>query len=102
LKRLLNIATSDIGGGGSTQVGVYRRFVVLSEESFFYVFPVDEIGNVTRINSDKLKPISDGTVNDTSSLLMGSVRTEQNKVVLINTDTLFTKIENSMAGRTHG
>ncbi|WP_455205031.1 chemotaxis protein CheW [Kaarinaea lacus] len=102
LKRLLNIATSDLGEGGSTQVGVYRRFVVLSQESFIYVFPVDEIGSVTRINSDELKPQSDYTVNNTSSLLMGSVTTEQKKVVLINTDILFTKIENAMAGQTHG
>ena len=97
---LLQVAAVGIDGTDSTvSVGVYRRLLVLLNSNQYYVFPVDEVGGVERVDESILEVLP-ATINERhAELVKGTITTSRYRFTLLNAPQMFATLEAAIGDR---
>ena len=98
MKSLLRVSGEKDNSGGRESVGVYRRLLVLVNNNQFYVFPVDEVGGVERIDDSTLETLPSTTNQRRAELVRGLVSTPDQRIALLNTPRIFAALEAAIGG----
>ena len=78
--------------------GVYQRYLVVKINEHDYVFPVDEVGGVSRYASSDLKQVPATIDSGKADLILGMVSIDENDVACINADKLGQSLEGMING----
>lgn len=96
LGALLQVATDDTKASG--KIGVYKRLLVLNYNQQYYVFPVDEIGNIDRIDDTNLDETPATLSQRQAEFVKGMLKTNEQTVAFLNVAPLFTALEEAIGG----
>ena len=96
LDSLLQVATEDVKHPNNS--GIYKRLLVLLYDQQHYVFPVDEVGGIDRIDDANLESPPATLSQRQAEFVKGMVKTEKQKVALLNTGPLFMALEELVGG----
>ena len=99
LGRLLGAGGVD-SGVNQVQPGVYRRMLVLSQQQRDYVFPVDAVGGVIRINRADLQAAPTNISSRQKDIIVGTARPDANysETAVLVAERLFARLEESIGG----
>jgi chemotaxis signal transduction protein len=78
------------------KVGVYGRLLVLNYNHQYYVFPVDEVGGIERIDDTNLDSPPATLSERQAEFVKGVVKTEKHTIAFLNADPLFTAMEEAI------
>jgi chemotaxis-related protein WspD len=78
------------------KIGVYRRLLVLNYNHQYYVFPVDEVGGIERIDDTNLERPPATLSQRQAEFVKGMVKTEKHTIALLNAAPLFTALEEAI------
>ncbi|MGD8592064.1 MAG: chemotaxis protein CheW [Gammaproteobacteria bacterium] len=78
------------------KVGVYGRLLVINYNHQYYVFPVDEVGGIERIDDTNLDS-SPATLSERQAeFVRGMIKTENHTIAFLNAVPLFTALEEAI------
>lgn len=77
---------------------VYQRMVVVEKEGSLWVFPVDELYGVQRINSDQIQSLPDTVSKAKDTYTRGILRWETQSVSYLDDDLLFYSLSRRVLG----
>ena len=96
LDALLQVAPDDNQSVG--KIGVYKRLLVLNYNQQYYVFPVDEIGGIDRIDDAHLDEAPATLSQRQAEYVKGMLNTSEQTVAFLNAAPLFSAMEEAIGG----
>ena len=80
------------------KIGVYKRLLVLVYNQQYYVFPVDEVGDIERIDDTNLENPPVTLSASRLGFVKGMVKTAAHEAALLNTAPLLEALEEAAVG----
>jgi chemotaxis-related protein WspD len=78
------------------QVGVYRRFLVLSFNGQSFVFPVDEVGGIARVNTELIQNAPATLPSGRVEMIQGVIDLKGRQVAMLDSGRVFGTIEEAI------
>lgn len=83
---------------GENTIGIYKRLLVLEHQNQNYVFPVDEVGGVERIDETALETLPSNLNEKHANLVKGVMKSQSGRVAVLNAPRLFGALEDAVSG----
>ncbi len=96
IERLLHVALDRCESGAN--IAVYKRLLVLAYNQQNYVFPVDEVGGIERIDDARLENPPATLTQRQAEFLKGVIKTEKKRIALLDSTRLFPALEDAIGG----
>jgi len=96
LDSLLQVAPDDNGSLG--KIGVYKRLLVLKYNQQYYVFPVDEVGGIDRIDDANLNEAPATLSQRQAEFVKGMLKAGERTIAFLNAVPLFSAMEEAIGG----
>lgn len=77
--------------------GIYQRLVVLLSDNEYFVFPVDEVGGVYRIDEENLQPVP-ATLRTNAELIQGILKEDNRNIALIQVKPMLSYLKERIGG----
>ncbi len=87
---------NNINNNALNKIGIYQRLLVLKYNHQYYVFPVDEVGGVERIDDTNLESPPATLSQRQAEFVNGMVKIEKQTVAFLNMVPLFTALEDAI------
>jgi chemotaxis-related protein WspD len=78
------------------KIGVYKRLLLLKYNQQYYVFAVDEVGGIDRIDDTNLESPPATLSQRQGEYVKGMVKTDKQTVAVLNAATLFSALEEAI------
>ncbi|WP_455212107.1 chemotaxis protein CheW [Kaarinaea lacus] len=96
LEALLQVVPED--SNPLAKIGVYKRLVVLNYHQQYYVFLVDEVGGIDRIDDKSLEAAPATLSQRQAEFVKGIIVTNERSVAFLNAPPLFSALEEAIGG----
>lgn len=98
ISSLLQLNSDNADKFGASKFNVYKRLLVLTNSGQDFVFPVDEVGGIDRVDESVLEPIPAGLNKDYAELVKGKLDLPSRKTALLDATLLFAAFEAAIGG----
>ena len=92
---LFNLSKKEINH--DTQTSVHERYVVISDDGNFYAFPVSEVKDTLKYNTDTLQKTPSTINEESSNYIKGIIEHQDMHIGLLDTELIFSALNRNIS-----